>query len=515
MTDTDPPASDPDPPTAVLDRMTDALFGLDTSWEFTYLNEGARRIVCRAAGEEYTTDELVGRNIWDLIPDAVGTRFETEYREAMRSQESSSFESYYEPLGVWFEVRVYPSSSGLSIYFQDITERRQRREELENRAATLREMHEVIADRDATFESQVGDLLTIGQRVLGTDFGTLSRVRDDQYVFEVVRAPDDSLQAGDVVDLSVTNCERVVLTEETLVLASVADEAPELTAKKGYEEWGISCYLGTPVVVDGETYGTFCFYDTEPRTEAFSDWEVTLVDLMGRWVSTALERQLVRERLDREYERVEKFASVVSHDLRNPLNVAEGWLEVAAEDCGDSDALDKVASSHDRMQTIIEDVLSLARAGDDVTDPTPVALDVVATDAWNQVTTGDATLSVTAPATVRADRSRLQRLFENLFRNAVEHGSTSSRTGSDADGDALTVTVGGLDGGFYVADDGVGIPPEKRDDILELGYTTTKGGTGIGLGIVVDIAAAHDWSVDVTEGSAGGARFEFTGVDTA
>jgi nitrogen-specific signal transduction histidine kinase len=503
--------------------MTDGIFGLETDWQFTYLNETARTVVCNAAGERLTIDELLGRNISELLPEARDTTFETEYREAMRTREVTAFDDYYEPLDVWFEVRVYPSETGLTVCFRHVTERRQRRERLETREAVLRKMYDTIADCDAGFEERVDDLLRIGQRVLGTPYGTLSCVRGDEYVFEVVRSPGD-IEVGDVVDLWATNCEWVVLTAETLVLANVAENAPELTDKTGYDEWGITCYLGTPVVVDDEVYGTFCFYDTEPRTEPFSDWEITLVDLMGRWVSVALERKLVAERLRRQNDRLEKFATLVSHDFRNPLNVADGWLDVASEDCG-SEAITKIQASHDRMRTIVDEVLALARAGQTVDDPTELDLGPVAADAWEQVATGDATLAVDLDLSVRGDRPRLQRLFENLFRNSVEHGSTSNRAQPDDsvehgspsnrtedDADDIAVRVGALSGGFYVEDDGVGIPADRREHILEFGFSTADDGTGIGLGVVEDIADAHGWTVRVTESASGGARFEFTTV---
>jgi signal transduction histidine kinase len=333
----------------------------------------------------------------------------------------------------------------------------------------------------------------------------------------------------------VTNCERVVLTEETLVLANVADDAPDLAERAGNRELGINCYLGTPVVVDDEVYGTFCFYDTDARTESFSDWEVTLVDLMGRWVSVALERELTEDRLRHQNERLEKFATLVSHDLRNPLNVAEGWLEMVNEEC-DSEAVTHITDSHDRMRAIVDDLLLLARAGRTVDDP--VALDVatVAADAWSQVETANATLTVDIDAEISGDRSRIQQLFENLFRNCVEHGSTDSRPVADDsvehgstenrresagdsvehgftdDAPTLSITLGSLPGGFYVADDGVGIPESERENVLEFGYTTAEDGTGIGLGIVEDIATAHGWQVTVAESEAGGARFEFANV---
>jgi signal transduction histidine kinase len=100
---------------------------------------------------------------------------------------------------------------------------------------------------------------------------------------------------------------------------------------------------------------------------------------------------------------------------------------------------------------------------------------------------------------------RLARLFENLFRNSVEHGSRP-------EGDGVSVCVGTLPGGFYVEDDGVGISPGERGHVLEFGYSTTEDGTGIGLGIVEDVATAHGWTVSITESASGGARFEFTDV---
>ena len=520
-------------PERVLDRLTDGIFGLDTDWRFTYVNETACAIIRDAAGEPFTTDELRGRNIWEVVPEAVGTTFETQYREAMRTGEQVSFDARYEPLDAWLEVRAYPSETGLSVCFRDVTERRRRHDRTATRENVLREIYEAIADRRSSFEERVDDLLRIGQRVLGTSYGTLSRIQGDEYVFEVVRSPGD-LAAGDTVDFSATNCERVVLSEERLVLANLAEDAPDLAERKGNQELGINCYLGTPVVVDDEVYGTFCFYDTDARTEPFSDWEVTLVDLMGRWVSVALEQELTEDRLRHQNDRLEKFATLVSHDLRNPLNVAEGWLGIVAEEC-DSEAITRVENSHERMRAIVDDLLLLARAGRAVDDPVPLDVATVADDAWSQVETGDATLTVDIDAEISGDRTRIQRLFENLFRNSVEHGSTRNRTesgdsvehgstrnrtesgdsvehGSTDDEFPLSVTVGALPDGFYVADDGIGIPESEREHILEFGYTTAEDGTGIGLGIVEDVATAHGWRVTVTGSEAGGARLEFTDV---
>ncbi len=233
--------------------------------------------------------------------------------------------------------------------------------------------------------------------------------------------------------------------------------------------------------------------------------------------------------LERQNERLDRFANVVSHDLRNPLNVADGYLELAREADDPEPYLDEIDESIDRMEAIVDDVLALARHGTDVTDPEPVSLAHLAETAWETVDTGDATLRVASDLTALADPDRVTRLLENLFRNAVEHGSTSpdSQVRQDAvehgvpDGDDadLTVEVGAIDStngagamGFYVADDGRGLPEDE--DVFEDGYSTNADGTGFGLSIVRGIATAHGWTVDAGESETGGARFEFTGLET-
>ena len=224
-----------------------------------------------------------------------------------------------------------------------------------------------------------------------------------------------------------------------------------------------------------------------------------------------------RERTKRTNERLEEFTHVVSHDLRNPLNVATGRLDLAREEC-DSDHLDDVARAHNRMIDLIDDLLTLAREGDRIGSTEPVDLGDVVADCWGNVTTDDATVSMDVDRTIRADPARLPQLFENLIRNSVEHGSTSGRSRSDdAAGhgsESVTVTVGELEDGFYVEDDGTGIPEDDRDRAFVAGHSTSERGTGFGLSIVDGIVEAHGWEVRLTEGSEGGARFEITGVET-
>jgi signal transduction histidine kinase len=198
------------------------------------------------------------------------------------------------------------------------------------------------------------------------------------------------------------------------------------------------------------------------------------------------------ERLAEKNERLSDFAAIVSHDLRNPLSVASGQLELLD---ADEERVAAIGRSLERIETIIEQVLTLTRDVEDGTDDQPVSLAAIARRAWETVDTGDATLSVAADTRLVADPDLLVELLENLFRNAVEHG-----------GPDVTVTVGECEAGFYVADDGPGIPPEDREDAFTREFSTGSG-TGMGLVIVSRIAEAHGWEVSVGESDDGGARF--------
>jgi len=161
------------------------------------------------------------------------------------------------------------------------------------------------------------------------------------------------------------------------------------------------------------------------------------------------------------------------------------------------------------MAAIVDDVLTLAGEDDSVELTAPLSLRAVARSAWTNVDSQTAMIGVTDDLHIQTDRARLQRLLENLFRNAVDHV-----------GPNVTVTLGPVetDGsedetGFFVEEDGPGIPTAESEQVFESGYTDASDGTGLGLAIVRRIADAHGWTVTATEGRQGRTRFEFTGIE--
>ncbi|MBX0286027.1 PAS domain-containing protein [Halomicroarcula sp. F28] len=258
------------------------------------------------------------------------------------------------------------------------------------------------------------------------------------------------------------------------------------------------------------------------------------------------DRKRREQELERQNERLDRFASMVGHDLRNPLTVAAGQLALAEAKC-ESDVVrehvEAVERSHERMDAMVEDLLTLARSGQRVEETEPVEMAALAREAWTHAEVEGCELDMAVPddVTIAADHDRLLHVFENCFRNAAEHGSAGNQNAARSDDAAehgsanpdsqarqdaadhndgsVTVRVGLLgetgDGllGFFIEDDGEGIPAADRDRVFDHGYTTGEAGTGLGLFIVKDIVDAHGWDVRVTEGTDGGARFEVTGVE--
>ncbi|OLZ40227.1 PAS domain-containing sensor histidine kinase [Natrinema saccharevitans] len=240
------------------------------------------------------------------------------------------------------------------------------------------------------------------------------------------------------------------------------------------------------------------FWDTV-LAPVIIDGEITRIVGITRNVTERVRRE---RQLERQNDRLQEFASVVSHDLRNPLNVAQGRMDLLS-DAVESEHLEPTKQALERMEEIIQDTLTLAKQGQVVSDMEAIDLGALSSSCWQTVATDDATLVIGDQLTIRGDRSRLRHLFENLFRNAVEHGGT-----------AVSVRVGRFgDHGIYVEDDGRGIPVESRDAVLEPGQTSAADGTGFGLTIVNRIAEAHGWTLRIRDSADGGARFEFQDVD--
>ena len=253
--------------------------------------------------------------------------------------------------------------------------------------------------------------------------------------------------------------------------------------------------IESEIIVPVQSYGALVTATLEQRE--FSDLEVDLLRILATSLSAAMIRVEREAELQRQNERLSEFTGYVSHDLRNPLSVAQGYID-QIKATGNTDTLAAVERAHDRMQTLIDDMLLLARKGEVIDMVGPTQVESVAQWAWEAVDTKQASFEIDGELTIEADAPRLQQVFENLFRNSVEHG-----------GPDLTITVTCDDDRIVIADDGLGF----EADPPQLDGETRESETGLGLAIVAKIVEAHGWEITARNAADGGSEFEITGVE--
>ena len=570
----------------LVETLNDPVYVLDQTGQFEYVNDAFIEMV------GYDRETIIGASPVLIKAPEVVDRSETNLGRLLSSNgpDSLQFEIEVQPnqgepipcedhMGVLpYEGESFEGSVGI---LRDITERKERKQELERTNTVLRTVVENLpmgvlvedVERDVLMANdQLGDTLGIpidSEGVIGRDCAAAAEEfkglfsDSDEFIRgiserleqrELVQSEELHLTDGRVVerdyvpytlpegeanlwlyrDVTTRKQQRQELEQANEFLEQTQNVANvggwEFDLRTESLRWTDEVYRIHGVNMDFEptVEDAVEFYHPEDQatiqdavervTTESEPYDLVLrivtADNEVRWVRTRGEPwreegeivgvrgtfQDITERIERQ-QRLEEFTSVVSHDLRNPLNVATGRLDLIAEEC-DSNHLDSLQRALDRMEALIEDLLSLAREGKEVTDTQPVDIATTVNRCWENVEMEQGRLITTIDRNVWADRSRLKQVFENLFRNAVEHGRADT-----------TVMVGGLDDGFYVEDDGPGIPPAERDAVFEAGHSHSANGTGFGLSIVKQIINAHDWQIRVTDGSDGGARFEITNVN--
>ncbi|WP_415381067.1 ATP-binding protein [Halosimplex sp. TS25] len=444
----------------------------------------------------YAAAEVVGRDWLALRGEETDAASVAVLRDAVAASERAAVElrNYHaDGTPFWNRVRVAPLRDGSDevsefvAFHEDVTEEKRHEETVEalHAVATRLQTEESV---DAVCQRTV----TAAATLLDYDMCTIL-IRDGDWLVPRATAAGAPADGSRRMRLDQGLAGKTYQTGEAWIVDDLAADANSDPAKEIYRS-GISVPFG-----DG---GVFQAVQTE--TNAFDQRDVDLTELLVTHTASAIGRIEREQELQRQNERLEAFADVVSHDLRNPLTVLGGSLQMA-EETGEREHFERGRRALERMEQLIDDLLTLSQSGGAVEEAAAVDLATVAAECWDTVATSEATVSVQTAATVRCREGRLRQLLENLFRNAAEHASG-----------AVAVTVGDLpdETGFYVEDDGPGVPDEERERVFESGYSTTGDGTGLGLSIVREIAEAHGWTVTLTDSARGGARFEISGVET-
>ena len=263
---------------------------------------------------------------------------------------------------------------------------------------------------------------------------------------------------------------------------------------------------GVPVSKEGGgECGVFVLQD---MTEYYEQQET--LDELTELVSELEHRE--RE-LQTHVDKLDRALSAVRHDAMTPIQVVKAHLG-ELQTANNASAVDTIRDAIERVVSIIKDTKNLYSDEEIVENRDWCEVAELCESAWECVDTGESELCVEDEFTVWCNEDRVMRLLENMFTNAVTHntGSVTVRVGRYMS--VSTSTRQENQSGFYVADDGSGIPEERRDDVFEFGETTAADGSGIGLAVVKRVADAHEWNVRVMDSVGGGVKFAFTGVQT-
>jgi len=464
----------------------DPMYMADTDGYFEYVNKA----LCEITG--YEKEALIGAHVRKIMNEEGIESAEKLIRSLLSSENQRGT---FEMEGITKDGGSIPAENHISLIFngtelqgtvgvlRDISKRKDHEQKLtalNNVANDLSASKSVEQVCECTIEASE-EILDFDMSVIALeDSGVLSPV-----------AVSKNIPPTGMADMSVTQgiSGKTYQTGKSFLINDVTTH--EDADPQGPYKSAISISIGD--------YGNFQAVTT--TVDGFDEKDLELGELLINHTENALERLAHEQHLQRQNQRLEKFTNVVSHDLRNPLNVAQGRINIAREN-RKSEQLDAAADAVNRSFDLIDNLLELARAGQDITDTEDLAVAELAKDCWNTVETGNAEIAIDIESMVEANRSQLRQLFENLFRNSVEHG-----------GEDVTIKIGSLPEGFYVADTGPGISVEKREDVFEEGYSESENGTGFGLAIVKQIVEAYGWSIRITDGQEGGARFEIFGVN--
>ncbi len=463
----------------------------DDSGRYMYVNP-------RYAGMLGTEpDELIGKPIWELNNEFDTDRFEqywdsfgggeTRIAETVHRYEGAAVDVQTVTTRVDFDGKQYNLGT-----IQDISVRKQHETQLS-------QLHEVTGALIAAESPREIAEMTVNtaEEILGYDRNIIRGVTESGRL-EPMAATDEAKAHNDTDRSYRIDDDSPAARAYRAGKPILIDDAAEIDDEHDRGPAGSVMYL--PI---GE-YAVLSI--ANDAVASFDCTDVDLASILASTAETAL-RRLENERdLERQNERLEAFVDVLSHDIPNHLNVASARLELAREQ-GELSHLDYISTAHDRIEALISDMRMLVDHGKQIESTEWLRFRDELQLCWANCIddTDAATLEIDSEGYLRADKSRFRQLLENLLWNAFEHA-----------GENPTVRVGLLEDGFFIEDDGPGIPESEREKVLSPGFTTAgESGDhfGFGLAIVREIARAHDWEIIITSAKKGGARFEFAGVE--
>jgi two-component system, chemotaxis family, CheB/CheR fusion protein len=278
----------------ILESIGDGFFSLDREWRVTYINERGARLLGKPL------ESLLGRSLWESFPEAAGSRFQEAYQQVMTDRAAVNIEEFYPPLNAWFGARAYPSPEGISVFYQDITDRKRAEQSVRDSEARFKLLSDTASRLLETDNPQeiVNELCRAVMAHLGCHAFFNFLVDEEAgrlHLNAYAGIPEEEARKLEWLDYGTAVCGCVARDGVGIVAENILTTPdPRTDLVKSY---GIQAYACNPLMVQGQLIGTLSF-GTKSRPHFFLE-ELALMRTVADQVATAMERMRLIKELQR------------------------------------------------------------------------------------------------------------------------------------------------------------------------------------------------------------------------